>query len=124
MGSDDQPGSPERHVVARADELVPGGRRVVKVGGREIGVFNVAGSFYGVRNVCPHRSGPLCLGRLRPLVEWEGEQTTYQRENEILKCPWHQYEFDLETGACIVDPKLRVRSYRVERDGDDVVLYA
>ena len=32
----------------------------------------------------------------------------------MLRCPWHQYEYDLETGRCLADPeRLRVRTYRV-----------
>lgn len=120
----DTTASGERHVVASQDELAPGHRKIVKIGGREIGIFNIDGEYYAVRNICPHRTGPLCMGRLRPLVTWEGSEMVYHRENEILKCPWHQYEFDIKTGECIVDPKLRVRHYRVEREGEEVVLYA
>ena len=112
-----------RHVVAQADEIVPGHRKVVKIKGREIGVFNLDGGYHGLRNICPHRSGPLCLGRQRPTVEWDGQDFVYDRENEILKCPWHNWEFDIKTGDCLFDPALRVRSYRVEREGDDIVLY-
>lgn len=113
----------KRHVVATADELSDGQRKIVKVDGREIGIFNIGGDLYGLRNICPHRTGPLCLGRLRPLVVWEDTEMSYDRENEILKCPWHQYEFDIKTGICIVDPEMKVRSYRVEQEEDEVVVY-
>ena len=121
---DSETGRERRHVVANVDELGPGQRKIVRVGDREIGVFNIDGGFYGLRNICPHKSGPLCLGRLRPLVVANDFGYAHQRENEILKCPWHQWEFDTRTGVCIVDPNVRVRTYRVEREGDDVVLYA
>ena len=113
-----------RHVVAQVTDISPGHRKVVKINGREIGVFNIDGAYHGIRNICPHRSGPICLGRLRPNVEWDGQEFVYNRENEILKCPWHNWEFDVKTGECLVDPALRVRSYRVEQEGDDIVLYA
>ena len=54
--------------MAHADDVPPGGRKIVAVGGREIGVFNLGGTFYALRNICPHRGAPLCRGRLRPLV--------------------------------------------------------
>jgi nitrite reductase (NADH) small subunit len=123
MGSDAIETEAGRHVVATADEIGPGQRKVVRIGRREIGIFNVDGELYGVRNICPHRTGPLCLGRLRPYITWEGAEMVFERENEILKCPWHQYEFDIKTGECMVDPDLRVRAYRVEQEGDEVVLY-
>ncbi len=113
-----------RHIVATRQELPAGSRKVVRIAGREIGIFNVAGNFYALRNLCPHRSGPLCKGRLRPLVVLtEQQQLGYEREGEILKCPWHQWEFDLKTGQALYDPKLRVKTYTVALEGEDVVLY-
>ena len=113
-----------KHVVAKADELPPGERKIVTIDNREIGVLNVDGNFYALRNICPHRVGPLCKGRIRPLIVWEGERNIgHERENEIVKCPWHNWEFDLKTGQCITEKKMRVRTYHVEAEGDDIVLY-
>jgi len=113
-----------RHVVATAAELPPGARKIVTVNGHEIGVFHVGSAYYALLNYCPHRAGPLCKGRLRPLVlADEVRQIEYTREDEILKCPWHQWEFDLKTGIALYDDKLRVRTYRVVQEGEEVVLY-
>jgi len=113
-----------RHVVAAVDDLPPGGRKIVTVGGREIGVFNVDGHYYALRNICPHKGAPLCRGRLRPyVVSPTVTQIAHERENEILKCPWHMWEFDVKTGRAMHDPAVRVRAYRVAREGDEVVLY-
>jgi nitrite reductase (NADH) small subunit len=113
-----------RHVVATVADLVPGQRKVIMIDGRSIGVFNVKGEFYALRNQCPHRSGPLCKGRLRPLVlPADGTQLAYDREGEILKCPWHQWEFDIKTGQALYDAKLRVKTYGVVQEGEEVVLY-
>ena len=118
----EQPGS--RYVVAPASELPPGSRRIVQIDGREIGVFNVQGNFYALRNLCPHRSGPLCMGRVRPLVVSPGlYQVDYDRDGEILKCPWHQWEFDLKTGQALYDPQLRVKTYPARQEGDEIVVY-
>ena len=113
-----------RHVVAAAADLPPGQRKIVEIGRREIGVFNIGGKFYALRNICPHKGGPLCRGRLRPLVVSPGVyQIDHQRENQILKCPWHQWEFDIETGRALYDDSLRVKTYPVRREGEDIVLY-
>ena len=53
----------KRHVVARVADIPPGERLIVDIAGRSIGVFNVDGRFYALRNSCPHQGGPLCLGR-------------------------------------------------------------
>ena len=115
---------PTRHVIAAAAELPAGSRKIVEVNGHEIGVFNLQGAYYALLNYCPHRSGPLCRGRQRPLVVSDGVyQVDYAREDEIIKCPWHQWEFDIKTGVALYDPQLRVRTYRVEQEADELVLY-
>ena len=53
----------KEHVVGDISEFPEGSHRVVKVGRREIGVFNIAGRLYGLPNVCPHQTGPLCEGK-------------------------------------------------------------
>ena len=38
----------------------------------------------------------------------------YGRENEIIKCPWHGWEFEIATGRSIFNPhKVRVKTYEV-----------
>ncbi len=45
----------EGHVVGNLSNFPEGSHRVVRVGRREIGVFNIGGELYGLPNVCPHR---------------------------------------------------------------------
>lgn len=113
-----------RTVVANIDELPEGERLIVRVARREIGIFNVGGEFFALRNVCPHRGAPVCDGRLRPRIE-EGTALdfAFSDEGEILKCPWHQWEFDIKTGDALDSPGMSIRTFRVEREGDEVVLY-
>ncbi|HEX4212302.1 MAG TPA: Rieske (2Fe-2S) protein [Candidatus Dormibacteraeota bacterium] len=104
-----------RFVVAAVDEIPSGGRRIVELAGRSIGVFNVGGEFYALRNRCPHQGGPICEGKLWGAIEAEvpGE-VRLNREGEILTCAWHGWEFDIRTGQSWCDPRrLRVRSYDV-----------
>ena len=94
-----------RTVVAAVDEIPPGGRKIVEVGGREIGVFNVGGEFYALLNRCPHQGGKLCLGQLTGLVTSdEPGHFDYSRPGELLKCPWHNWEYDIRTGQSWCDP--------------------
>ena len=104
-----------KHVVGTVDELPPGARKIVDIAGRSIGVFNVGGEFYALRNTCPHQSGPLCEGRLTGflMARVPGEYS-YTRRGEILRCPWHGWEFDIKTGQSWFDPlQTRVRAYPV-----------
>jgi nitrite reductase/ring-hydroxylating ferredoxin subunit len=103
-------------VVARADEIPPGKRKLVEVAGLTIGVFNVGGEFFALRNRCPHQGGPLCEGILWGLLEASAPgELTYSRKGEILTCGWHGWEFDIRTGQSYCEPRrLRVRSYDVQ----------
>jgi nitrite reductase/ring-hydroxylating ferredoxin subunit len=115
-----------RHVVATVDEIPPGGRKVVEVAGRSIGVFNVGGGFYALRNRCPHQGGPLCEGRLSGFLRSPGPgEYEYSRKGEILRCPWHGWEFDVTTGQSWFDPRrTRVRRYEVTVEGAETASVA
>jgi 3-phenylpropionate/trans-cinnamate dioxygenase ferredoxin subunit len=104
-----------RHVVAVVGEIPPGGRKIVDVENRSIGVFNVDGEYFAIRNVCPHAGAPLCEGSLVGAVTAKlPGQHVYERPGEFVRCPWHHWEFDLRTGQSWFDPvKTRVRSYDV-----------
>jgi nitrite reductase/ring-hydroxylating ferredoxin subunit len=108
--------------VGSLDELRESGRLVARVGGREVGVVWDAerGTALGVRNRCPHHGAPLCLGRIRDRET--GPPGTYVLAGKrVLRCPWHGWEFDLETGRCLDDDSMRVAVYPVEVAADGVV---
>jgi len=105
-----------RHVVARVDEIPPGSRKLVEVAGRSLGIFNLSGEFFALRNRCPHQGGPLCEGRVWGALEADRPgELRYSRGGEILACIWHGWEFEIRTGQSWCDPaRLRVRQYQVE----------
>lgn len=113
-----------RYIVAKRGELAPGERRIVCTSQGEIGVFNVNGQYFAVRNVCPHAGAPLCLGTLTGTrFATRPYEYTYARDGMVLRCPWHGWEFDLETGRTFFDPRVRVKTYRVVEEEGEVVLY-
>jgi 3-phenylpropionate/trans-cinnamate dioxygenase ferredoxin subunit len=105
-----------RHVVARVDEIAPGTCKIVTVKGREIGVFHVNGEFFALINRCPHQGAQLCKGTLVSRVESLGPGEYHlTRKGEMLRCPWHCWEFDIRTGQSWCDPtSVRARTYAVE----------
>jgi nitrite reductase/ring-hydroxylating ferredoxin subunit len=110
-----------RHVVARMSELPPGQRKIVEAEGRSIGVFNVHGRFYALRNSCPHQAAPLCRGAIKGMaMPGKPGEYSWAREGEILRCPWHGWEFDITTGRSVFNPhKTRVKTYEVTVEADD-----
>ena len=115
-----------RQVVAKASDIAPGQSRVIAVKGREIGLFNVGGEFFAIRSACPHAGGPLCLGVVTGFVTADTPgRYEYLRRGEIIRCPWHGWEFDIKTGQSWIDPKqLRVKKYPVDRATQLVIVEA
>ncbi len=119
-----------RVVVGTVEELPEGARKlVVPFRGRAgIGVFNVKGRYYALRNICPHNLGPLCAGHVSGRFVANGPPSgagappTMDRDGEILRCPWHNWAFDITDGSCLGDARLRVKTYPVTVDGDEVVV--
>jgi nitrite reductase/ring-hydroxylating ferredoxin subunit len=102
-------------VVARLGDFPPGERRIVKAGSRSIGVFRVEDEFFAIRNRCPHQGGPLCQGRLSSwAVATAPGQVRMEGPPRLVACPWHGWEYDLETGQSFMGPgETRVKAYDV-----------
>lgn len=103
------------HRVCPVGDLPPGEVRIVEVEGRSIGVFNVHGRFHALRNVCPHKLAPLCLGPITGVATADRPgEVTLERAGEVVRCPWHGWEFDIITGRSVFNPhRVRVKTYPV-----------
>src|SRR5947209_14718373 len=107
------------HEVGSLEDLPDGRPAIAKVAGREVALIRVGDQVYAVRNVCPHQTQSFQGGRAQVRVEGASEIGEMEiLDDPVLRCPWHGWEFRLEDGQCLVDPKLRVRTYGVAvRDG-------
>lgn len=110
------------HLVCALDELAPGEKRRFDLGGRTIVVCRSAetGEVFALAGRCPHQGAPLCDGKLTGTTLPSQVNTyVYGKRGEILRCPWHSYEFDVRTGYSVHrEPRLRVATYPVQiRDG-------
>lgn len=116
------------HVVCDASELSPGNRVVADIDGLEVGVFNVDGDLYAFPNWCPHQGGPLCEGPVGGTAEetFDREDLSYDlrwvKEGEILRCPWHQWEFDMTDNRFRHDADRSLPSYPVSVEDGKVVV--
>ena len=101
--------------VCSAAELPVGAKKIIHIGHRSIGVFNVHGKFYAMRNSCPHQFAPLCLGKITgTTAPSEVDKYIWEKDGEIVRCPWHGWEFEIKTGRSIFNPhKVRVKTYDV-----------
>ena len=98
---------PTQETVCQRKDLTEGSGKVFTVGGRSIAVFWHGGEVFALDADCPHEGGPLAEGAL---------------EGKAVTCPWHNYQFDLTTGACAPDPSLSVKRYPVGLEGESVVM--
>ena len=116
--------------VAKAAQFSDGERRIVSHGGREIGVFHWQGKYYAYENLCVHQGGPACEGIIMHKVEdligpdrtWHGQK--FSDEEIHFVCPWHGYEYDLKTGECAADRRLKLKSFEVVKRGEDIYVVA
>jgi nitrite reductase/ring-hydroxylating ferredoxin subunit len=100
--------------VASRDEIAPGQPKIVDVGGKSIGVFHEGGRYYAILNHCPHFGAPVCRGKVFGAVtSKEPGQQSYDETRPILRCPWHHWEFDMETGRALTPIKQRLKTYNV-----------
>jgi len=88
-------------------DITEGSAKLVRGRGEEMAVFKSNGQLYGIQNICPHEGGQLCDGWI------DGGEVV---------CPLHGYKFDLKTGACSTDPKLKVKVFKLVSQGDQFTL--
>ena len=93
--------------VANLSDLGPGSSMTIEANGKAVALFNVDGAVYALDNTCLHRGGPLGEGFL---------------EGDVVACPWHMWEYNVRTGEKLGDPSLKVATYPVEVEGNDITV--
>jgi nitrite reductase/ring-hydroxylating ferredoxin subunit len=106
--------------AGRAEGLAPGQIRSVR---RDVVVCRTpSGELRAVRAICPHRGAPLAFGRLCALVGSARFGEYAVREQTVLRCPWHSFEYDVSTGVAVADPKFRVQVYAVREEAGEILV--
>lgn len=91
--------------IAKTSDLAEGGAVRVDLESGSAALFKTGKDFYMIDNTCPHRSGPLVEGAV---------------ENGSVTCPWHAWTFDLQTGACSTVPGVKIRTYEIKIEREDI----
>ncbi len=93
--------------VATTKEIAKNTAKACEIGDHQIAVFRLGDEYCAINNLCPHRGGPLAEGDLN---------------GTLVTCPWHNWEFDVKTGASPVNPAVSVKTYPCQVSGDDVLV--
>ena len=96
---------PEYMIVAHVGDLEPGQGKVVEIKGKIIALFNVEGKFFALDNTCLHMGGPVGEGYL---------------EGNIVTCPWHGWQYNVENGVMEFDSDQILKTYEVKVEGQEV----
>lgn len=117
----DRPGQ----VVCPSRQLAPGQMLECRLEGSSVVVIRAEdGSLHALAGRCLHQGGPLAAGRLyrRSLPTDHVGQYRFEAGREVLKCPWHGYEYDIRTGATVFDDGRRLQRLQVwEEEGEVLV---
>lgn len=96
-----------RYPVPPAKVPARGARVLLDVAGKSLALFNVADQLYAIDDSCPHQGASLCGGRL---------------EGRVIQCCAHGLRFDLASGYLLNSTQLKVASYPIERQGEQVFI--
>ena len=114
--------------IAKTDELEEVKAKLVDINGIIVGVYRFRDKFFAYKNTCQHRGGPVCegivIGKVECAVSLAGRRLGefISDERMGIVCPWHGVQYDLETGVCWADPRLRLRKYEVSVRGKDIMI--
>ncbi|RQH02371.1 Rieske (2Fe-2S) protein [Natrarchaeobius oligotrophus] len=111
--------------VGSVDEFEHGDRTLTSVDGTSVGVFCVDDEFYALENECPHQGGPACSGRIGGEIVAEIPEPGKRKEerisdNLVVACPWHGWEFEIETGIHLGDDSICLEKFEVVVEDGEV----
>jgi nitrite reductase (NADH) small subunit len=114
-----------RHDLGAVREFPLGRFRVFEIAGRPVGVVRTAQGLFAIRNRCPHQGAPLCAGTVTgTMLPGAPDKLTWGMEGQVLRCPWHGWEFELQTGRSLFEvSKDRAATYPVKVHDGRVEVY-
>jgi nitrite reductase/ring-hydroxylating ferredoxin subunit len=93
-------------VVAKVGDIPEGEMRAFEIGGEDVAIANVDGSFFAFNDECTHAGCSLAEGDL---------------DGTTVTCACHGSEFDVTSGDVLGGPAMEpVDSYEVTVEGDDI----
>ena len=98
---------PETYTVAKVGDLEEGRAKVVNAGGTAVALILANGRYRAFSNVCRHRGGPIGEGEV-------------EAAEKTVTCPFHGWQYDLDTGQAKLNPLAKLPAYPVDVVGDEI----
>ena len=120
----DRPAGARRILAGKVSDFIEDEFRIVEVPGGSIGVVRTRNGYFAVRNRCPHMGADVCLGTVTSTMLPAGPfEFRLGLESSVVRCPWHRWEFRIETGESIGSiTNKKLVTYDVVIEGDDVYI--
>jgi nitrite reductase (NADH) small subunit len=111
--------------IGAVDDVRREGCRVVDVGGRPVSIVSVGDDFFAIADRCPHMGASMAAGSLGgTLVPSSPQELVFGMDERVIRCPWHGWEFDLETGRSLLEPRrFGLKTYQLTQDDGQLVLH-
>lgn len=104
-----------RVAVCKLSEIAEGELKAVHASGRDLVLLRHGDELFALRDVCPHYGARLS-GGVATCARLAGGVGEYPIDEgvPIVRCPWHNWEFDARSGSCHQDSRKRVAIYETE----------
>ena len=98
---------PQKHRVASLSDIPTETGLEVTAEGRVIALFKTAEGVRAIDGICAHAGGPVGKGAI---------------DGTVVTCPWHGWQYDVDTGVHCLTPQICQQSFDVDIDGEDVIV--
>jgi nitrite reductase (NADH) small subunit len=99
----------KEYVIGPVSELPEDRGLAVQAGRHVVAVFRTGDEVFAVHNTCPHKGGPLCDGVFVP-------------EKRMVRCPWHYWNWHLDSGELEADPRQGLRRFEVRIENGEAIV--
>lgn len=91
--------------IAAPADIPEGAGREFVVGSRIVAVFRTSDGWHAIDGICSHAGGPLAQGKVT---------------GNIVTCPWHGWQYQLQTGNHCLNSRIRQACFAVDEEGNDL----
>lgn len=91
--------------VCNVEDVPLSAGREFMVAGRVLAVFRTGESMFAVDGMCAHQGGPIAQGTLN---------------EKCVTCPWHGWQYDVETGSNVLTKRKMLDTFPIELRGETV----